>query len=336
MFNEIYYEKDVKDHPITNNFIKHFSKLKNFEIDKLEDYWGRVKKPYLQKRKNLNIYIGKKKGQYIKEAPDAYGVLGSKHYYFIHAYNCIYECEYCYLQGYFNTPDLVIFTNHDDIIKDIELAVKNSPEKEIWFHAGEFSDSLALSHLTNEIPLYREFFAKHPNAYLELRTKSANTKALEKVKPLENMVISYSLAPAEMAKAIDHKTPSTKARLKAMQKLDGLGFKLGLHLDPTYYYQDFEKHYRELALQIEGHIDISKLKYISIGVVRFAKETYKDFSRNYPDSILHQMDMIKAPDGKVRYNRPMRMWMMNTIKDIFVRAGHKSELIYFCMEEENE
>ena len=29
--------------------------------------------------------------------------------------------------------------------------------KKIWFHAGEFSDSLALSHLTQEVEVYYDF-----------------------------------------------------------------------------------------------------------------------------------------------------------------------------------
>jgi spore photoproduct lyase len=43
--------------------------------------------------------------------------------------------------------------------------------------------------------------------------------------------------------------------------------------------------------------------------------------------------MIKSFDGKVRYHRPMRMWMMNTVKDLAIKHGIKEERIYLCMEE---
>jgi hypothetical protein len=43
--------------------------------------------------------------------------------------------------------------------------------------------------------------------------------------------------------------------------------------------------------------------------------------------------MIKSFDNKVRYNHPMRMWIMNTVKELAIKAGIKKEAIYLCMEE---
>ena len=99
MFNTVFVEKDQYQ-----SAQELLSKIKYRDlkvIDKIEDIWGRVKKPYLQKRTTLNLFIGRKKGQLLKEAPSAYGVGSEKHFYYIHAYNCIYECEYCYLHFYF-------------------------------------------------------------------------------------------------------------------------------------------------------------------------------------------------------------------------------------------
>ena len=43
--------------------------------------------------------------------------------------------------------------------------------------------------------------------------------------------------------------------------------------------------------------------------------------------------MIKSFDNKVRYNHPMRMWMMNAIKELAIQNQVKPEAIYLCMEE---
>ena len=133
-----------------------------------------MKKPYLQKRDNLNIFIARKTGDLVKEAPPAYGKGDEKHFYFVHAYNCIYECQYCYLQGYFNSPDLVLFVNYDEIISEMERLAIKYPNA--WFHAGEFSDSLALSDLTGELPYLHKFAEHHPTVKIELRTKSVNLR----------------------------------------------------------------------------------------------------------------------------------------------------------------
>lgn len=332
MWNEVYVEKAIKDHPRVSSILAKVKK-EPLVIDRYDDLWGRSKKPYLQKRDTLNLFLARKEGQLLKLAPDAYGSAGDPHYYFIHAYNCIYECQYCYLQGYFNSPDIVLFINHEDIISEMQKVVDQSPDKTIWFHAGEFSDSLALTHLTGELELYHEFCKKNLKAIIELRTKSVNTKELEKLDPLPNFIVSFSLSPKEMARRVDLKTPSADSRLKAMNLLLQKGWKIGAHFDPIIYEDKFKTSYEEL-LQNMNALDLTKhLEYLSLGVVRFTKDVHREVERNYPDSVLLTGPMIKSFDGKVRYHKPMRMWMMNTIKELAIKFEVPQYAIYLCMEE---
>lgn len=330
MWNKVYLEEAIAQHPRS---IEILSKLKATPIiiEKYDEIWGQSKKPYLQKRDKLNLFLAKKNGQLLKEAPDAYGQSGDPHYYFIHAYNCIYECQYCYLQGYFNTPDIVLFINHEEIMEEMQKVLNSYPDKNIWFHAGEFSDSLALTHLTGELELYHDFCLRNPRAIIELRTKSVNIKAIEKLTPLPNLIISFSLSPEKMAKKIDLKTPSTEARLRAMSQLHLHGFKIAAHFDPMIYTQSFEEDYFHLLEQMNNLNPY--LSYLSLGVVRFTKDVFREVERNYPESLIHTTPMIKSFDNKVRYHRPMRMWMMNKVKDQAIKAGIRSEAIYLCMEE---
>lgn len=331
VWNEVYVEEGIKNHPRVESILKKVQKAPLF-IKSFDEIWGRSKKAYLQKRDTLNLFLARKQGQLLKLAPDAYGSAGEPHYYFIHAYNCIYECQYCYLQGYFNTPDIVLFINHEEIIQEMEKALL-SHQGRVWFHAGEFSDSLALTHLTGELELYHKFCQKYPQAIIELRTKSVNTRELEKLSPLPNFIISFSLSPDEMARRVDLKTPSTQGRLKAMDKLNQLGFKIAAHFDPIIYEDQFKTRYQELLEQM-NHLKLNeKLAYLSLGVVRFTKEVYRDAERNYPDSVIHSGPMVKSFDGKVRYHRPMRMWIMNSIKELAIQAKIKPESIYLCMED---
>lgn len=331
MWNEVYVEESLKDHPRISTMLTKIGKEPLF-IKKYDDIWGRSKKPYLQKRDSLNLFLARKEGQLVKLAPDAYGTAGDPHYYFIHAYNCIYECQYCYLQGYFNSPDIVLFVNHEEIIEEMTRTLEKHPGKKVWFHAGEFSDSLALTHLTGELDLYHEFCTNNPEAYIELRTKSVNTRELEKLRPLPNLIVSFSLSPESMARRIDLKTPSAQGRIRAMKTLSEKGFKLGAHFDPIIYEDSFKERYEELLLSMK---DVNpKLEYLSLGVVRFTKDVHREVERNYPDSVLHSGPMIKSFDGKVRYHRPMRMWMMNAIKELSIHHGIEASKIYLCMEED--
>ena len=337
MFEVIYIENNLIDHPRVLEILKRYPNSEVKKIDKIEDVFGRVKKPYLQKRTNLNLFLGEKKGQLVKLAPPAYGLSGEPHYYFVHAYNCIYECNYCYLQGYFHSPDIVLYLNHEEIALEIKRVASEyqllNPDHKVWFHAGEYSDSLALTSLSGELNHYFKLFSDLPFCNLELRTKSVNIRELIKEEPLENIITSFSLSPAHRIKNNDLKTPSLKNRLQAIFELQNRGFPIGIHFDPIIYDEDFISSYEELADQLLENISADKIRYISLGVVRFTKEVFQKVQKNYPDSDLLAQEFVRSFDNKIRYNRPMRLWMLSTIKQQLIDRGISPDRIYLCMED---
>ena len=337
MFEVIYVEKSLENHPRVLGILKKYPKSDIKMIDSVNDVFGRVKKPYLQKKTNLNLFLGEKKGQLVKQAPPAYGLSGEPHFYFVHAYNCIYECNYCYLQGYFHSPDIVLYLNHEEIGIEIQKVADDYhaqfPDHAVWFHAGEYSDSLALTSLSGELGHYFKLFKNLPNCNLELRTKSVNIKELLKEEPLVNIITSFSLSPAHRIKTNDLKTPPLKSRLEAIAELTKRGFPIGIHFDPVIYDEQFIQSYEDLADQLLENIPAEKIRYISLGVVRFTKEVFQKVQKNYPDSDLLAQEFVRSFDNKIRYSRPMRQWMLSTIKQQLIDRGVPTERIYLCMED---
>jgi len=330
MIDQIFVEQDIAEHQRVKDILTFFKNDQPILIDSIDRYFGKTKKPYLQKKTNLNIYIGTKKGQTVKLAPTAYGLSGESHFYFIHAYNCLYECSYCYLQGYFDTPDLVFFINHEDIQKEILSVANDNPGS--WFHAGEFSDSLVLSHVTNEWESYFQLFSTLPHHKLELRTKSNNIKNLLNIKALPNVYISYSLSPQEAVKSYDFKTPNLKLRLEAMHQLAMAGHPLGIHLDPMIYGPNFKEQYMELLEMLFSRIKPSHIHYLSLGTVRFTKDVYRATQQNYPTSAIHHQKFAPSFDQKLKYAKPLRFWMMSFVQDLLIKHDLEKDKIYWCME----
>lgn len=332
MINKIFIEKDIQDSPYALRILSHFPKAQRHTIERYDEIFGRVKKPYLHKRDNLSLFIAKKRGEKVKEAPVAYGYGTEKHYYFVHAYNCIYECEYCYLQGHFDSPDLVLFVNHDEIIQEMQ-EILNQNQQGCWFHAGEYSDSLALNRLTNELDIYWKFFEQNPQAKLELRSKSSQISQILQLKPLDNIVVSFSLSTQSNIEEYDKKTASLEARIRAIRKLINAGFYIGLHFDPVIYHDSLADDFRQLCLDVSDILQSTQLRYISIGVVRFSKQVGVAVESHYPNSRLLAQDLVKSFDGKQRYPLIMRKWILNTLKNTLISSGTSSSKIYLCMEE---
>ncbi len=332
MFEKILIENQVKNYEIVKNIQQRLS-VESEWIDSYQDYFSKVRKPYLHKRKRLNLFLAKREKGFIKTAPDAYGKEGGEHYYFSHSFNCIFECEYCYLQDSFRSPDIVLFVNHHDYLDAIEeKLVCGSSDNAIWMHAGEYSDSLALSGLTREWQQYFDLFSKYPHSRLELRTKSASLQYLKKCKPNKQTVLSFSISPHEIASSVDRKTPPVASRLKAMRTLKNLGFSVAIHLDPVVYHDRLAELYRELASQVYEQVGVG-VEYVSVGVVRFPSHLYREVARNYPDSIIHTQPFLKSKDGMRRYPKVLRNRMLKSVRDAFLNQGFPESIMYDCMED---
>jgi len=288
---------------------------------------------YLAKRTLTNVVVTKKHGELIKEAPRAYGY-GSheRHFYHIHAYNCVYECHYCFLQGYFKSPDLVFFVNHDEILQAITEKLIAHPRERLWLHSGEFSDSLALSHISGELPFYFDYFRKHPNAFLELRTKSSNLSVLRREKPSQNIIVSFSLSGERQAAEFDALAPSVTKRIDSLKIAMTLGYRGAIHFDPLIYANNWKDDFENTVNYLCSRINPSEIVYVSLGVVRFSKAVFQAIKVHYPESNLLARHYIVGEDQKVRYVKPFRMAVLEAAKEILKKHGFSEEQIYFCME----
>ena len=331
MFHKIFVEEDIQHQKRTRSIIKHYPKADVQVIDLLENYFGRVKKPYLQKRDSLNLYVAQKRGALIKKAPDAYGLGSNHHWTFFNAYNCIYECNYCYLQGYFHSPDIVLFINYNDMLKEAEKMIK-STQGRLHFHSGEYADSLALSHLTDELETYFHFFSRTSNATLELRTKSVNIRKLLQLPPLPNVIASFSLSPEDKIKRNDRGTPPLQHRLKAMEKVRDHGHPLAIHFDPIIYDHNIFAKYEELILSLANLFDFKTISHFSLGIVRFTKDVYFQVKKHYPESEFFSSLLTSDRKNFIRYPKMMRLSILKKIRQTLLSHGASEESLYLCME----
>ena len=62
--------------------------------------------------------------------------------------NCIYDCSYCFLQGFLeNNPLLVAYVNVEDFLGELDAAFHAHPDRTFRVGTGELADSLALDDL---------------------------------------------------------------------------------------------------------------------------------------------------------------------------------------------
>jgi DNA repair photolyase len=192
--------------------------------------------------------------------------------------NCIYDCRYCFLQGMFRSAHYVLFVNYEDFGSAIDKTIKQHGQKPVHFFSGYNCDSLALEPVTRFTEFFLPLFKNFPTAWLELRTESTQIRSLLESEPLGNCIVAWSFTPDEIARALEHRTPSVQRRLEAMIKLQESGWRLGLRFDPLIYEDGYSEKYQLLFQKIFTRLDIDNLHSVSLGNFRLPKIIFAPFN----------------------------------------------------------
>ena len=92
---------------------------------------------------------------------------------------------------------------------------------------------MACDHETNYSREIISIFKEYPSVVFEFKTKSANIKNIVNVSQvLKNIVVSWSLNPEAIVAVEEPGTPTLAKRLKALDRVQSIGYKIGIHLDP--------------------------------------------------------------------------------------------------------
>ena len=294
--NKLYVEKKVKDHPFTKKIV---SKLSSVPVIFVEDYKriGEDKPFHVRAAEDKrSLALAEKKGEVLKSI----GRMEDGQFYLFHEMDCKYDCEYCYLQYYFQTKVPVIFVNRDRVIKGIE-GILNS-HKSPYFHVGEVCDALAFDELTDFSIEISKLFSKYPNGVIEFRTKSTNIDNLISiVNHPKNIIPSWTLSPESVVKSIEHKTPSLRQRLQAARRCQDAGYIVGVRLDPVVIYSGWEEDYEDMVKDVLSILDPRHIDYISLGTIKLHKLLIDAISKRFPGSPTVVGEIFPSSDGKDRY-----------------------------------
>ena len=329
MIETIYIENQVKNHFRTKKIL---SKL-NKNVDVIYcDHYGEIfniKSQNFRVQKNKPaLILAKKDGKKLHEIPKNFGIGGDKNYYFSHMLNCIYDCEYCFLQGKHMSAHYLLFVNYEDFFLEIKKKILENSTKKYYFFSGYDCDSLAFDGVTGFIKYFLPIFKQNKNAILELRTKSNQLNKLLKHEPIDNCIVAFSFTPENISKLIEHKVPSVKNRIKAMKQLANIGWKIGLRFDPIIPACNFAKIYDKLFQNIASNIPEESIHSISFGMMRFPKKMFKKMTKENSNKRLFSQP-FENRNGIFSYNKKLENKVENIILKKLKKYMKKAP-IYNC------
>ncbi len=247
------------------------------------------------------------------------------------ALNCPFDCTYCILQGYVNLPAVTVFVNVEDLQTELRARWAEAPDRVWRLGTGEFGDSLALDELTGLHEDLAPLFAQHPTAFLEIKSKWHHLEHLLPLGPNPQVIFAWSLNPPELVREAEHGTASLKARLNAAQQAAAAGFRLAFHFDPLIFFPGWEEAYRRTVEQLGAVASATDVAWVSLGALRFLPPLRQIIFARFPHSRLASEEMVRAPDGKMRYFKDVRVEMYSLLREWLAEVLPGVQL-YLCME----
>jgi spore photoproduct lyase len=177
------------------------------------------------------------------------------------------------------------------------------------------------------------YFAKTPNAILELKTKTNFVENLRGLDHAGRTIIAWSLNSGEIRKNEEPFAATIAERIEAARFCCDQGYFLAFHFDPIIDYPQWKSGYARTLDRLFAEIDPTRIVWISLGAFRFMPELKEIVRRRHPSSRIAYGEFIRGLDGKMRYFRDIRAEFYSFMVEK-IRQADLGLCVYLCMEDE--
>jgi len=302
-FNSIYIEEEAYEYPITQQLLEKYTGCPVIRIKHYKDVFNRTNQHFRIQKEHLSLILAVKDKQFLYKGPEVCQNFGYTNFYYTSfILNCIFDCEYCYLQGMYPSANIVAFVN----IEDYKNAIADIAIKEPVYLAASYDTDLIAFH--NIIPYMDDcynFFVRQRNLFVEIRTKSANQAFYKNYPAADNIIIAFSLAPQEIIDRYEKHTPSLESRIKAIQTATANGYKVRICFDPVFIGSIADDKYEVFYRKIFEQINPDKILDVGYGFFRMSRDFFKRIEKQRSNSLLYLEDYC-VDDNIVSYSKELQ------------------------------
>jgi spore photoproduct lyase len=312
--NIIYIEQDIATHPNTLKVLEKFANAQCVYIKHYKDFFNQSNNDWRSQKASQKIILAKRTQNFYYKGADITPDFGHHHFYYnTLALNCVYDCDYCYLQGLFPSAHLVLFVNNEDFIVETKKLLTQIDEP-VYFALSYDTDLLALEHWLPYCKEWIDFASQENNLTVEIRTKSANIKAIDHCASSKNIILAWTLSPQQIASQYEPATPSTQLRMNAIKAAVEKGWRVRICIDPILKLPDWKKDYGQMIEDLSESVNFAQLDSFSVGVFRMNKKFLKNIQHQRSDAgILY--DRFELKNDVYSYSDDVKKEMFSFIEE---------------------
>lgn len=315
-FSHIYIEDSARAYPLTAHVLSKFPRATCIEIDNYKEVFARSKQQFATQKQAAKLILAVKQPPFLYKGADVSQDFGNTHFYYTSSIlNCLYNCEYCFLQGMFPGANVVIFVNIEDYFEELKQMLKQHP---VYLSITYETDLLAFEHIAGLTAAWIQFATKEPDLTIEIRTKSVNIRALRHLSPPTNVILAWTISPHSVSERYEHKAPPLRARLAALEQALADGWQVRVCLDPILHVEHWQDVYRECIEQTFAVIPAEKIRDMSIGTFRISRDYLKKMRKERLDSVLLH-DHYECREGVYSYSVEMTAMLLSFVNEQLLR-----------------
>ncbi len=289
-FSHIYVEKGALEFPLTKRLLDRFSASVRVPILDYKKVFNRGRQNFQIQKQSMKLILAVKQPPFLYPITEIQPSAGyQNHFYATPLINCLYNCDYCFLQGMYPSGNMVLFVNENDFFSAIveRLEYGHSSNNPLVISPSYNTDLMAIEKL---VPLTRSwinFCYKTENLVLEFRTKSALFRPLEDITPIPTILFAWTLSPKRVIDTHEFGTPNLNRRLKAALGAIKRGWRVRLCFDPVLFYDGWEQDYAVFLDQVFTTLPADRIEDATLGYFRMNKDFFQRIRKQNPKSPLY-------------------------------------------------
>lgn len=324
-FSHIYVEKQALNYENTRRILDRFNKSTIIYIEHYKDVFSRKHQSFLQQKKSPSLILAVNKEKSVYKGAAVCQDFGNDNFYYCsNIKNCIFDCEYCYLQGMYTSANIVVYVNIEDIFKEVDALLDKHP---VYLCISYDTDMIALENITGFISQWNKYLLNNKNLTVELRTKCGYHTVLNNCGDYitDNMIFAWTLSPKEIIDRYEHKTANLDSRIQAINYVLDKGGRVHLCFDPLIYFDNYNKIYKEMFDKVFSSIDASKIEGVSIGTFRISKNYLKNMRKQRCSAVTYYP--YECKNGVYGYSEKINDYMLDFAKKQ-IEKYVKKEIIF--------
>ncbi len=328
-FSHIYIEKDAFGYPLSELALSKFSGSTIVQIDHYKDLFNRKGQNFQLQKKSMKLILAVKREPLLYDGSSmVQDYMTPNVYYNTPILNCLYNCDYCFLQGMYDSGNLVVFVNDQEMMGAIDEKVSNplDSSKPTVISISYNTDLLAMENI---LPLCRRwinYVKGKEDTIIEIRTKSALFNAISDMNPIDNVILSWTLSPDSICREYEAAAPPLKRRVNSLKNALANGWRVRLCFDPIIlvhnWFETYSKFFKELFLEL----DCNQIQDVTLGVFRMNKDYFNKIRKRDTRSDIY-FSKYSIEEGTVVVERKERVQATKKIQNILTKFIPRDKIL---------